>query len=116
VRTYGRLGTDSAHPGAWTTITTDPSGANDFVWLTTLVQVLLLNRGESPFYAGYGLPAHDAVVQQVAPDFFVALTQQQLAPYFAALLVSRAPGATPGYNINATTNQGVRLSAYVPAT
>lgn len=107
MRTYGRFN------GVWQVVETDANGFNDYVYLTTLTQILLLNRGESPFYANYGIPAKPAVVQQVFPDFYVALTQQQMSPFFASLLVAKLDSATPTYRINVTTHQGVKLEASV---
>ena len=83
MRTWGRIN------GVWTEVSTDANGNNDLVWLTTLIQVLKLNLNESPFFGNYGLPAHQSVVQQVAPDFYVAQTQQQFAQYFASLIIAR---------------------------
>ena len=98
----------------WTEVVTDANGANDYVWVTTLIQCLKLNLGESPFYANYGIPAKPSVVQQVFPDFYVARTQQQFVPHFANLVVSKQPSTTPTYNINVTTNQGVKIAASIP--
>lgn len=114
MRTYGRLGTDSSKPGAWSVVQTDADGNDDYVWLTTLIQCLLLNLGESPFYADRGIPAQQSVVQQVFPDFYVTLTQQRFAQYFASLLVTKVSAPYPVYRVNATTNQGVKFSATVP--
>lgn len=84
------------------------------VWVTTLCQVLLLNLGESPFYADYGIPAHPAVIQQVFPDYYVTFTQMKFAQYFASLIVSKVNVPDPTYNINVTTHNGVKLNAAVP--
>lgn len=113
MRTYGRSGGDSNNPGPWVVIETDVNGLNDMVWLTTLIQCLLLFLGESPFYANYGIPAKQSVVQQVFPDFYVLQTQSQFAQYFAALLVNRLPGNTPAYDIKVTTNQGAKITASI---
>lgn len=94
---------------------TDASGANDLVYVTALAQCLLLNLNESPFFATSGIPAVPSVVQQVAPDYYVALTQQQYAPYFASLLVSRnTKSIDPRYEITVVTHQGVKINATVP--
>lgn len=99
----------------WVTVQTASDGSNDFVWLTTLCQVLLLNLGESPFYANYGLPAKPSVVQQVQPDYYMAVTQAQFAKRFASLIISKdQTAANPTYNVSVTTNQGVKLAASVP--
>ena len=118
MRTWGRVLKDPLFPELgkkWVEVTTTPEGFEDFVWLTTLIQCLKLNLGESPFYAQYGIPAKPSVVQQVFPDFYVARTQQQFAGFFAALLISKEPDpATPIYRVNVTTHQGIKLNAEVP--
>jgi hypothetical protein len=114
MRTYGRI-TQPDGSKKWTEVQTDPgTGSNSWVWLTTLCQALLLNLGESPFYANYGLPAQQSVIQQVQPDFYVNRTQQQFAQYFASLIVAKVPGArVPTYNITLTTFQGTPASVTV---
>lgn len=87
------------------------NGFDDNVWLTTLCQVLLLNLNESPFYSNFGIPAKQSVLQQVAPDFWVAFTQQNFSQYFASLIVTREVGTRePTYIINVITNQGNKLN------
>jgi len=113
MRTYGRI-TNADGSKSWVEVTTDASGNNDFVWLVTLIQCLLLNRGESPFYADHGIPSQQAVIQQIFPDFYVTLTQQQFAPYFASLSVTKISGTSPAYRISLTTQQGVSATEYVP--
>lgn len=98
----------------WTAVTTAPNGDSSMIYLVLLIQNLLLNLNESPFYADRGLPAHQSVVQQVAPDTYVNLTQQRFAVYFANLVVTRLPGLTPTYRIVATTLQGAQINAVVP--
>ena len=98
---------------SWVEVQTDASGANDYVWITTLIQCLKLNLGESPFYADYGIPAKPSVVQQVFPDFYVARTQQQFASKFANLVVAKQPSTTPTYTINVTTNNGVKIASSI---
>jgi hypothetical protein len=114
LRTWGRPHNRDGTYGPWTEVTTDGAGNNDLVYFTTLCQVLLLNLGESPFYANYGIPAYQSVATQVFPDLYVAFTQQQFAPYFASLIVSKLPTASPMYNVNATTHAGVKLNAAIP--
>lgn len=113
MRTYGRV---FNHDGTWTwvQVNTDAQGFDDYVWIVTLIQTLLLNRGESPFYANSGIPAQQSVVQQVFPDFYITQTQQQFAPHFASLTLAKLPGRTPSYRVNATTQQGVRVNEVVP--
>jgi len=112
MRTWGRVfyadGTK-----AWVLVQTDSQGANDYVWLTTLCQCLKLNLGESPFYAGYGIPAQQTIMTQVFPDFYVALMQQRFAPYFSSLIISKNPGIPPTYTVNVVTNQGVAVQTVV---
>lgn len=98
----------------WVEITTDSNGNNDLVQIVTLTQVLQLNLNESPFYATYGIPSEQSVIQQIFPDYYVALTQQSFSQYFSSLQVSKQSEPTPTYNVTATTNQGVRLNATVP--
>lgn len=107
MRTYGRVN------GVWTKVETDAAGFNDYVWITTLIQTLLLNLGESPFYGNFGIPAHPAVVQQVFPDYYVAVTQQQFSQYFASLIIAKQPSPTPTYRVSVTTNQGVKVAASI---
>ena len=120
MRTYGRVPNPASTPlvplpPVWTEVTTDANGFNDLVYATTLIQVLKLNLGESPFYANYGIPAKASVVTQVAPDFYVVQTQQQFAQYFANLVVNKtAQSPNPTYQVNITTHAGVKLSATVP--
>lgn len=115
MRTWGR----NQNTGAWLEVSTDANGNNDAVWLTTLAQALLLNRGESPFYGDYGIPAQQSVITDVIPDYYVTLTQQQFAPFFASLIINRRPQSGTGpdnppvYDINVITNLGARLSETV---
>ncbi len=113
MRTYGRIFHGDG-TWTWTEVDTDAQGYDDYVWITTLVQVLKLSPGESPFYANYGIPAQRALVQQVFPDYYVALTQAQFAPFFASLIISKVPAPDPTYNVNLTTNQGVKMALNIP--
>ncbi len=116
MRTYGRI-TNPDGSKTWVKVETDPqTGSNSWVYVTALAQVLQGNLGESPFYADYGLPAQQSVIQQIAPDFYVQRTQQQFAQFFASLIVSKEPAApVPTYNINATTFEGTPASVTVQA-
>jgi hypothetical protein len=117
MRTYGRVYDPDGLNPKWVEVTTDANGFDDAVWLTTLIQVLKLNLQESPFFAQYGLPAVQSVMQQLAPDYYISITQQQFAPYFANLQISRsisADGITPTYLCNVLTNQGAALLIEVP--
>ena len=95
-------------------VETAPDGSNDAVWLTTLIQCLKLNLNESPFYASYGIPARQSVLQQVAPDYNVALTQKRFSQYFAALAITKVNVPVPTYVVTVTTHQGVTLTEKIP--
>ncbi len=95
-------------------VTPDENGHLDAIWTTTLIQCLRLSIGESPFYADYGIPAQQSVIQQIFPDFFVAQTQRQFAQYFATITVAKVQSATPTYNIVAMTFQGTKLDLEIP--
>lgn len=110
LRTWGRVTDPATGKKVWVKVTTDPQGFNDLVWLTTLIQVLKLNLGESPFYGNYGIPAKPSVVQQVFPDYYVTQTQQQFYKYFASLIVFKQNSPTPTYVVNVVTNYGVRFN------
>jgi hypothetical protein len=138
MRTYGRLplsivvdssgnpifdsngnviyGTSQSGASSWIEVTTDSSGQNDLVMLTTLLQVLQLQKGESPFYAQYGVSARQSIIQQIAPDYDMSVIQQQFSPFFASLVITKKSATlAPTYNVNVITNQGVTLSAQVPS-
>jgi len=109
MRTWGRVS------GVWAEVSTDANGYNDAVMLTTLVQTLRLNLGESPFYADRGIPGYQSVMQQVAPDYYVAYTQKLFAPFFAALTISKTSNMPPTYDINVLTKSGSSIAlTYVP--
>lgn len=113
MRTYGRI-IDAMGNLQWVEVTTDANGFNDEVYLTTLCQVLKLSRNESPFYANYGIPAQQAVMQQLFPDFYMSQTQQQFSPFFTSLTLAKLPGRAPAYKINVITHQGVVRFIEVP--
>lgn len=98
----------------WVEVSTDSNGSNDLVYLTALCQVEKLSPQESPFYASAGVPSIQAVQQQVPPDYYLAVIQQQYAPFFASLVITRTNVNPPTYQNNVTTHQGVRLRANVP--
>lgn len=128
MRTYGRTQDVITGQKKWWVVVTDTAGFNDSVYLTDLAQVLKLNLGESPFFANYGIPAHESVMTQVFPTFFMLRTQQQFADFFASLILTPAPvdqgsadsfaagqdGApAPRYYINVLTNYGSRIGVHV---
>lgn len=106
MRTYGRNAQKQ-----WVLVETAPNGDDTNVWLTTLCQVLLLNLNESPFWGNYGIPAKQSVIQQLSPDFWVSLTQQNFSQYFASLIINkRSVGITPTYDVHIITKQGAVLN------
>ena len=111
MRVYGR----DSQTGTWMEVTTDSNGFNDYVYVTALIQCLKLNLNESPFWANWGIPAQQSVVQQIFPDYYVALIQQRYSVYFASLAIQKVNSLTPTYRINIVTNQGatVQLSIAV---
>jgi hypothetical protein len=114
----GSVSTINANGLQWVVVQTAANGSNSLVYVTALAQVLQLNLNESPFYAAAGLPQQQSVMQQTAPDYYVTLTQQQYAQYFASLSITRAaltPSApTPTYQITALTLEGTVINASVP--
>jgi hypothetical protein len=123
MRTYGRIVPDILYPNQkkWVEIDTDPNGFNDMVWLTTVIQTIKLNLGESPFYANYGIPAHPSVTSQIAPDFYMSQIQQQYSRFFLSLIISRLADqgdergtASPTYQVSVITTYGARLTEVVP--
>lgn len=98
----------------WVEVSTTPSGQNDYVYITALIQCLKLNINESPFWADWGIPAQQSVIQQVFPDFYVSLIQQRYAPFFARLQITKVQSPIPTYNIEVVTNQGVSLNVSIP--
>ncbi|WP_455387450.1 hypothetical protein [Petrachloros mirabilis] len=114
MRTYGRTYDLLGNP-TWVEVTTDANGYNDGVYLTALAQVLALNLNESPFFANYGIPAHQTVITQVYPDYYAMVTQTQFSPYFAALTITRVLGSSPPvYNVQAITHSGAIINATIP--
>lgn len=119
MRVYGRE-YDQNGNYTWVEVTTDSNGFNDAVYLTAFTQVLQLQTGESPFYADFGIPAHQSIIQQIFPDYNVYLMQQRYAQYFAALTILNGNASnqygspTPVYNITAVTQTGATISAVVP--
>lgn len=100
MRTWGRV-TDKNGNKQWIAVESDANGDFSYGWLTTLIQTLKLNLGESPFYAQYGIPGQQSIVQQIHPDYYVNMAQQQFAGYFASLSIAKVSGAVqPTYNIS----------------
>lgn len=114
MRTWGRVYDPLTHEPTWVEVTTDAAGFDDYVWLTTLIQCFKLNLGESPFFANYGIPAKESVVQQVFPNFYATRAQSQFAKYFASLIITQVPAPDPKYRVNVVTQQGVKVAASIP--
>src|SRR5271155_714373 len=113
MRTYARV-RNADGSKKWIVISTSSTGDNSMVWLVTLCQVLLGNRNESPFFADYGIAAEQSVQTQTAPDYDIARTQRQFAPYFASLTIARRNSNPPTYNIVAITLQGTVINFSLP--
>jgi hypothetical protein len=100
--------------GAWQLVETDANGDDSYVYILALIQCLLLNLGESPFYANAGIPAQRSVLTQIFPDYNVVVTQQAYAPYFASLAITKVDSPTPTYDISLVTLQGAIFQASIP--
>ncbi|MBP2171015.1 hypothetical protein J2125_004207 [Erwinia toletana] len=110
MRTWGRI-TDEHGQAKWIAVEADEKGDFSWGWLTTLIQTLKLSLGESPFYAQYGMPTQQSIVTQIHPDYYVNITQQQFAGYFASLSISKTEGADrPTYEIQAVFLNGASFS------
>lgn len=112
MRTYGRATVNGVL--TWYEVQTDANGFNDGVYVTALAECLLLNLGESPFFGTSGIPAQQAVAQQVFPDYYVALTQQAFSPYFASLIINKISSPTPTYAVTVVTHQGALINLSIP--
>jgi hypothetical protein len=113
MRTYGRVTDPASGARWWVEVVPDANGANDSVYLTALIQTLKLNWGESPFFGTWGIPAHQSVVQQIFPDYYVLLTQKRYAPFFMSLAVVKQPVQTPVYSVNVQFKSGAVVSTTV---
>lgn len=116
-RIWGRVWPDKVHDPenfTWQVVTPTADGVADRVYITNLCQVLLLSLGESPFFANYGIPAQRSVIQQIFPDYYVNVTQQQFSQYFASLQITKVPSNEPFYRVNIVTHQGAQVAVDVP--
>lgn len=113
MRTWGRV-TDKDGNKKWVVVEPDESGDFSYGWLTTLIQTLKLNLGESPFYAQFGIPAQQTITTQIYPDYYVNITQQQFAEYFASLSIAKVSGADrPTYEIQAVFLNGTSYRSQI---
>jgi hypothetical protein len=114
VRTYGRVTDPASGARWWVEVEPDQNDNPDSVYLTALIQTLKLNWGESPFFGDWGIPAHQSVVQQVFPDYYVLLTQKRYAPYFMSLAIVKNTAATyPLYDVSVQFKSGAQVSTTV---
>jgi hypothetical protein len=112
-RIWGRVyASDGSY--TWTAVTPSSNGSLDYVYITNLVQVLKLSLGESPFFANWGIPAQRAIIQQIFPDYYVYIVQQQFAQYFASLTISKITDPSPMYRVNIVTNAGTPVNVDIP--
>ena len=112
MRTFGRINDNGTLK--WVEVSSDPVNGDTIVWQTTLIQCLKLVLGESPFFANYGIPAQQSVIQQWFPDYYVAQIQRQFAPYFASLIITKLDNPEPYYRVNLTTPVGVPAQMTIP--
>lgn len=110
MRTYGRVKDANGDETIWVEVFQQDDGNFESGYVTTLIQVLKLSLGESPFYANYGIPAQRSVIQQVFPDYYVQVTQQQFAQFFASLIISKVQSETPTYTVDVLTTYGTRIT------
>lgn len=109
MRVYGRTYDAYGNP-TWVEVQTDSNGYNDYVYITALVQCLKLNINESPFWADWGIPGYISLIQQVFPDYYMALMQQRFAQHFASLVISKVNVPDPTYNLSIITHQGISMT------
>lgn len=112
MRTFGRI----PYSGGlkWVEVNSNDTGSDDYVWVTTVIQNCKLILGESPYFANYGIPSEQAVMQQLFPDFYVTLIQRRYSQYFASLIISRVPGeVNPTYLVNIITKNGGQVQVSI---
>lgn len=74
-----------------------------------LQNALLLQLGESPFWADWGIPVNKTLVSRIWPDYYMTLTQERFADYFASLTITQDPNPAddnPTYRITALFPDG----------
>ena len=113
MHTWGRTyATDGSY--TWTKVETDDNGNDDAVYLTALCQEMLLNKGESPFYANRGISARNSIMYQIYPDYDVSLMQQNYSTRFSSLVMTRDTSVTePTYKVSVITHSGAVISTTV---
>lgn len=112
MRVYGRVPDDLSRPNGpkhWVVVETTANGLNDGVYITSMAQTLKLNLNESPFWANFGIPAHESVMQQIWPDFYITFTQQWYSQFFASLIITPVRDEPePHYRASVVTHQGFK--------
>ena len=112
MRTYGRIPKNGGL--AWVEVNSNDTASDDYVWITTVIQNCKLILGESPYFANYGIPSEQAIIQQLFPDYYVTQIQQRYAQYFASLIISNVPGeVNPTYLVNIITKAGSRVQVSI---
>lgn len=120
MRVYGRVLVNPLEPDGpkeWKVIETTEAGYNDLVHITAMAQTLQLNLNESPFWANFGIPAKQSVMQQIMPDFYIVYTQKYYSQFFASLTIAKKVvpdvngSPSPVYDMSLVTQQGVKLNA-----
>lgn len=108
MRTWGRIEVNGVKK--WVAVESDSSGDFTYGWITTLIQTLKLSLAESPFYAQYGIPAQQSIAEQIYPDYYVNMVQQQFSGYFASLSIKKVQGQPNlTYDIAILTLAGVTV-------
>jgi hypothetical protein len=114
LRTYGRVTDPASGARWWVTVECDMNDNPDSVYLTALIQTLKLNYGESPYFGNWGIPAHQSIMQQIFPDYYVLLTQKRYAPYFMTLgIVKQTEVDYPLYTVTVQFKTGAVISTTV---
>jgi hypothetical protein len=113
LRTYGRVTDTKSGARWWVEVQSDLNDNPDSVYLTALIQTLKLNWGESPFFGDWGIAAHQSVMEQIFPDYYVLLTQKRYAPYFMTLGIVKQPLPTPTYSVTVQFKSGSVVSTTV---
>ncbi|WP_077395442.1 hypothetical protein [Bombella intestini] len=92
----------------WKAVTGDQG---NIAWLQN---ALLLQLGESPFWADWGIPVQQTLVSRVWPDYYLNLTQRRFRDIFPSLQITRKDGgngADPVYDISVILNNGTLYSS-----
>lgn len=76
-----------------------------------LQNVLLLQLGEEPFYADWGIPVTQTLANRYWPDYYLNLIQQRFADQVSFIKITpersdNDPGTEPLYSISIIFNDG----------